>query len=54
METIMAIYDEIQDLSDEQQEQFHRYVQRSLRRRWAKAKDKTERKIDDEQRKTRS
>ena len=50
----MTTYDEIQDLSEEEQEQFHRYVQRSLRRRWAKAKDKTEKENDCEQRKTRS
>ena len=39
--------DQIQDLSDEEQEQFHRYVQRSLRRRWAKAKNQTEKENDD-------
>ena len=44
--------DQIQDLSEEDQEQFHRYVQRSLRRRWAKAKNEIETEIDFE-RKTR-
>ena len=34
--------DQIQGLSDEEQEQYHRYVQRSLRRRWAKANNKVE------------
>ena len=46
------ITDQIQALSDEEQEQYHRYVQRSLRRRWAKAKNETETEIDFE-RKTR-
>ena len=49
-----SMTDQIQDLSDEEQEQFHRYVQRSLRRRWAKAKDKTEKENDDDQRRNRS
>ena len=42
-----SMTDQIQDLSEEDQEQFHRYVQRSLRRRWAKAKDKYEREVDE-------
>ena len=50
----MTTYDQIQDLSEKDQEQFHRYVQRSLRRRWANAKNEVERKIDDEQRRNRS
>ena len=43
----MVTYDEVSNLSDEEQEQFHRYVQRSLRRRWAKTKDKYEREVDE-------
>ena len=39
--------DQIQDLTAKEQEQFHRYVQRSLRRRWAKANNKTEKENDD-------
>lgn len=46
----MPTYDEISDLSEEEQEQFHQYVQKSLRRQWAKAKDQTEKKIDLERR----
>ena len=42
-----SMTDQIQDLSEEEQEQFHRYVKRSLRRRWAKAKDKVEKENDD-------
>ena len=43
----MTTYDEIQDLSEKEQKQYHRYVQRSLRRRWAKTKNKTEKENDD-------
>ena len=46
----MPTYDEISDLPEEDQEQFHAYVQRSLRRRRAKAKSKHERSIDNEKR----
>ena len=42
-----SMTDQIQDLSEEDQEQYHRYVQRSLRRRWATAKDKIEREVDE-------
>ena len=47
----MTTYDEIQDLSEEEQERFHRYVQKSLRRRWAKAKNEIETEIDFERNK---
>lgn len=45
-----SMADQISDLPEEEQEQFHRRVQKSLRRQWAKAKSKTEKGIDDEQR----
>ncbi len=43
----MPTYDEISNLSEEEQEQFHRYVQKSLRRQWAKVRNQTEKEIDD-------
>ena len=46
----MPTYDEISDLSDEDQQRYHEYTQRSLRKRWANAKAKTEREHDDQQR----
>ena len=39
----MSIADQISNLPDEDQQQFHEYVLRSLRKQWAKAKEKTER-----------
>ena len=34
--------DQISNLSDEDQERFHEYTQRSLRKRWAQARQQTE------------
>lgn len=42
-----SMADQISDLSDEDQQQFHEYVQRSLRKRRAKARNQTEKEIDD-------
>jgi len=50
----MPTYDEISNLSDEDQEQFHRYVQKSLMRQWARAKEQIEKEIDNEQRRNRT
>lgn len=38
--------DQISNLSDEDQQRFHEYTQRSLRRQWAEAKNKTEKEND--------
>ena len=43
-------YDEISNLSDEDQQRFHEYTQRSLRKQWAVARNQTEREIDLERR----
>ena len=43
-------YDEISNLPDEDQERFHEYTQRSLRKRWAKARQQTEREQDQKDR----
>ncbi len=39
--------DQISELSEEEQEQFHRYVQRSLKRQRAKVHNQTEREQDE-------
>ncbi len=41
-----SISDQISDLPDEDQERYHEYTQRSLRKKWAKARQQTEREID--------
>lgn len=38
--------DQIQGLPKEEQDEFHRRVQKSLRRQWARAKNRTETEID--------
>ena len=43
-------YDEISNLSDEDQQRFHDYTQRSLRKRRAKVRNKTEREQDEKDR----
>ena len=48
-----SMSDQIADLPDEDQQQFHAEAQRSLRRQWAEVKAKTEREHD-EQTRTRS
>ena len=45
-----SISDQISNLSDEDQQEFHRRTQRSLRKQWAKAKAQTEQEIDLERR----
>ena len=42
----MPTYDEISNLPDEDQQQFHAEAQRSLRDQWAEAKNRTETEID--------
>ena len=42
----MPTYDEISNLPNEDQQYFHEETQRSLRRRWAKARNQTEKEID--------
>ena len=46
----MPTYDEISNLDDEDQQQFHAEAQRHLRRQWAEAEAKTEREYDDQKR----
>lgn len=38
----MPTYDEISDLPKDDQQEFHRRVQKSLRKQWARAKNQTE------------
>ena len=49
-----SIADQISNLSDEDQRQFHEYTQKRLRKRRAEARNQTEKGIDDEQRRTRT
>ncbi len=46
--------DQIADLPEEEQQQFHAEAQRHLRREWAEAQNRTEKETDDEQTRTRS
>lgn len=46
----MSIADQLSNLSDEDQQRFHDYTQRSLKRRRAKARNQTERKHDEKRR----
>ena len=39
--------DQISNLSDEDQQRFHEYTQRSLKRQWAQARNQIEKEIDD-------
>ena len=41
-------YDEIQSLSEEKQEQFHKDIQRSLRKQWAESRNQIEKEIDND------
>ncbi|KKN07548.1 hypothetical protein LCGC14_1065690 [marine sediment metagenome] len=43
-----SMSDQISNLSDEDQQRFHEYTQRSLRKQWAKARQQTEKEIDDD------
>ena len=43
----MTTYDQISDLPDEDRQRFHEYTQRSLRRQWAEAKNRTETEHDE-------
>ncbi len=45
-----SMSDQISELSDEDQERFHEYTQRSLRRQWMKAEERTEREQDQKDR----
>ncbi len=45
-----SMSDQISDLSDEDQQRYHEYTQRSLRRQWAKARNHTETEIDTKRR----
>lgn len=47
-----SMADQISNLPEEQQEQFHRFVQKSLKRQRAKAKAQTEQEIDYDQTRT--
>jgi hypothetical protein len=46
----MSIADQISNLSDEDQQRFHAYAQKRLRKIRAQAKNKTEKEIDNEKR----
>lgn len=39
-------YDEISNLSDEDQQRFHEYTQKSLRKQWEEARNQIETEID--------
>ena len=43
-----SMSDQISNLSDEDQQQFHTEAQRHLRRQWVEAKNRTEKEIDNE------
>ena len=43
-----SMADQISNLPDEDQQRFHQYVQKRLRRQWAKARNQTEKEIDNE------
>lgn len=45
-----SMSDQISNLSDEDQQRFHENVQRSLRKQWAEAKNRTEREQDEKDR----
>ncbi len=45
-----SMSDQISNESDEDQQRFYEYTQRSLRRRWAEVEAKTEQEIDFERR----
>lgn len=42
-----SIADQISQLPDEDQQRFHEYTQKSLRRRRAQAKEQTEKELDE-------
>lgn len=43
----MSIADEVSNLSDEDQQCYHAYTQKRMRKRWADARNRTEREQDE-------